>query len=58
VHVVDENRPALGDRGPDQTVADFQLEPSAILRIADRVGDRELLALVVEQVRLKGVELG
>ena len=31
---------------------------AGILRIADRVGDRELFAFVVEQVRRKRVELG
>ena len=58
VHIVDQNRPSLGNRGADQTVSDFQFEPAGIFRIANRVGQRELFAFVVEQVRRKRVELG
>ena len=35
VDIVDENRPSFGNRGADQSVAHFQLEPSGVLGIAD-----------------------
>ena len=46
VHVVDENRLALRDRGADQALPDLQPQRARdVVRIADRVGDRQLLAL-------------
>ena len=59
VHVVDENRLALGDRGADEAVADLDAQrPDDVVRIADRVGDRQLLAARIEQVDGKRLKLG
>ena len=58
VDVVDENRLPFGDRRADQAVADLQPQrPRDIFRIADRVGDRQLLAVRIEQVDGKRLEL-
>ncbi len=59
VDVVDENRLAFGDGGADQPVPDLQPQPPHdIVRIADGVGDRQLLAARIEQVDGERLELG
>ena len=58
VDVVDQDRVAFRHRGTHQTVAHLQPQRGRFVRIADRVGNRELLALLVEQVRGEGVKLG
>ena len=59
VHVVDEQRLALGDRGADQPLPDLHPQRAGeLVRIADRVGDRQLVALGIQQVDGKGVKRG
>ena len=56
--VVDENRLAFGDGGADQPVAHLHPElPDDIVRVADGVGDRQLLASRIEQVHGERLEL-
>ena len=58
VHVVDEDRLPFGDRGADQALPDLHAQrPRDVVRIADRVRDRQLVALRVEQVDGERLEL-
>ena len=58
VHVVDEDRLAFGDRGADQALPDLDPQRAGhLLRIADRVRDRQLLALRIEQVHGERLKL-
>jgi len=57
--VVDQDRLAIGDRGADQAAADRQAErPRDVLGIADRVGNRQIVALRIEQVDGERLEVG
>jgi hypothetical protein len=59
VDVVEQDRPLFGDRGPDRALADLQREVlDDLLRVADRVGDAQLLALLVEQIHGEHREIG
>src|SRR6185503_17599785 len=59
VHVVDEDRLPLGDGGANQPVPHLEAQPpDDVVRVADGVGDRQLLAARIEQVDGKGLELG
>ena len=58
VHVVDEDRLPFGDRGADQALADLHPQRACdFVRIADRVRDRQLVALGIEQVDRERLEL-
>ena len=56
--VVDEDRVPFGSRGADESMADRDPERSGDwFRIADRVRDRQLAALLVEQVQAERGEM-
>jgi hypothetical protein len=57
LQVVDHQRPACSDRRADQALPDSQAQRAlGTVRIADRVGHRELVALRIEQVYGKGLK--
>jgi hypothetical protein len=57
--VVDQQRLPFGDGGADQPLPDLHPQrPHDIVRIADRVGDRELFGARVEEIDGERLELG
>ena len=57
VDVVDQQRRLSGDGGADQALAELQPHRFVAVRIADRVGDRQFAAALVEQIDRERVEL-